>query len=490
MTTLVDVTAAIPSSVTDDVYLNAWVDFNQDGVWDDDQEHIFRDETLVDGLNPLRFFVPTWATPTSQGAPAVARFRMSTEHGLGYWGEAPDGEVEDYALEILFGAPDTDGDGVPDEVEEGAPGGDGDGDGTPDALQSGVASLPNLETGGYVTLVVTPPVSLHDVRPHPDPPHDAGSEGMDFAAACFEFELRDVPASGLAHVTMYLHESAAWSTYYSYGGLPSYPADHWYPFLASSPGAEILGDRIELLFEDGERGDHDLTSNGAVTHLGGPAINRHSEPWQNPRTREDVSNDYHIAPNDVLLVINKINRDGSQKLPVPPVPPELPPFYYDVSGDNHLSPVDALIVINDLNEHGPRRVPPVNTKSSSRGLEIISRTDVAAEASEGESSGDLLVLPPLMDVRSAGHSATLPQLPALDAVSLQLDRGFARYYQDRDPQWSSLGDVRSAAVPDRLGIAAKADRRPLVTEELDDRWDELLDELADDVLPLWTDIAI
>lgn len=51
---------------------------------------------------------------------------------------------------------DSDGDGVPDVVEDGAPnGGDGNGDGVLDKTQSNVASLPSATGGGYVTVVVS-----------------------------------------------------------------------------------------------------------------------------------------------------------------------------------------------------------------------------------------------------------------------------------------------------------------------------------------------
>ncbi len=52
--------------------------------------------------------------------------------------------------------PDSDGDGVPDPVENGAPNaGDGNGDGTADGQQGNVASLPSATGQGYVTVVTS-----------------------------------------------------------------------------------------------------------------------------------------------------------------------------------------------------------------------------------------------------------------------------------------------------------------------------------------------
>ena len=87
--------------------LNAWIDFNADGDWDDADEQIFTDEPLAAGVNPLVFSVPGGA---SQGDDTFARFRVDTAGGLSFAGAADDGEVEDYQVsveELDFGdAPD------------------------------------------------------------------------------------------------------------------------------------------------------------------------------------------------------------------------------------------------------------------------------------------------------------------------------------------------------------------------------------------------
>lgn len=80
--------------------LNAWIDFNGDSDWNDPYEQIFVNELLSAGVNNLSFFVAPDAIPADQSAPAFARFRFSTEKNLQPWGEAPDGEVEDYALTV------------------------------------------------------------------------------------------------------------------------------------------------------------------------------------------------------------------------------------------------------------------------------------------------------------------------------------------------------------------------------------------------------
>lgn len=77
-------------------YLNAWIDFNADGDFDDRGEQVFADVLLATGVNPLTFLVPAEA---AQG-PTFARFRFNSRGLLGSTGPAEDGEVEDYRIQI------------------------------------------------------------------------------------------------------------------------------------------------------------------------------------------------------------------------------------------------------------------------------------------------------------------------------------------------------------------------------------------------------
>lgn len=84
--------------------LSAWVDFNDDGDWNDPGEKIFSGTLLAAGLNRLSFGVPQKAVPTTGKDPTVARFRFSTRRVQSHHGPAPDGEVED--LPVLIEQPD------------------------------------------------------------------------------------------------------------------------------------------------------------------------------------------------------------------------------------------------------------------------------------------------------------------------------------------------------------------------------------------------
>jgi len=78
-------------------YLDGWVDFDASGDWAEGEERVFpRSAALNEGFNWLGVDVPENASPVA----TYARFRFSSIGGLGPEGEAPDGEVEDYALRI------------------------------------------------------------------------------------------------------------------------------------------------------------------------------------------------------------------------------------------------------------------------------------------------------------------------------------------------------------------------------------------------------
>ncbi|GAM74229.1 hypothetical protein JCM19241_5425 [Vibrio ishigakensis] len=77
-------------------YLSAWFDWNQDGDFDDEGEHVFQDAELDQGNNPLYFTAPVNATIGN----TWARFRFSQQTGLDYFGGATSGEVEDYSINV------------------------------------------------------------------------------------------------------------------------------------------------------------------------------------------------------------------------------------------------------------------------------------------------------------------------------------------------------------------------------------------------------
>ncbi|MBN1999463.1 T9SS type A sorting domain-containing protein, partial [candidate division KSB1 bacterium] len=77
-------------------YLNAWIDFNNDGDWQDPGEQVAVNQLLSAGSNQVVFPMPTAVASPS----LFARFRFSSERDLSFNGYAPDGEVEDYLMPV------------------------------------------------------------------------------------------------------------------------------------------------------------------------------------------------------------------------------------------------------------------------------------------------------------------------------------------------------------------------------------------------------
>ncbi|MBN2357507.1 T9SS type A sorting domain-containing protein [candidate division KSB1 bacterium] len=75
--------------------LKGWIDFNQDGNWNDPGELVL-DRQISANLNVLPIIVPTDA----KEGDTYARFRFSKETIMDWRGILPDGEVEDYLMEV------------------------------------------------------------------------------------------------------------------------------------------------------------------------------------------------------------------------------------------------------------------------------------------------------------------------------------------------------------------------------------------------------
>jgi len=76
--------------------VDAWIDFGQDGTWMEPRDQVLVQRDLLPGVNQVEIAIPGDAVL----GVTFARFRLSRFGGLTYDGPAPDGEVEDYAVEI------------------------------------------------------------------------------------------------------------------------------------------------------------------------------------------------------------------------------------------------------------------------------------------------------------------------------------------------------------------------------------------------------
>ena len=93
------------SNVSQTAYVDAWIDFVGDGTWGSTdrlyEEQIIVSAPVQNGSHTFRYAVPAWAASGT----SYARVRVSSAGGLGPRGQADDGEVEDYQVEILAPVP-------------------------------------------------------------------------------------------------------------------------------------------------------------------------------------------------------------------------------------------------------------------------------------------------------------------------------------------------------------------------------------------------
>jgi hypothetical protein len=81
--------------------LDGWFDFNNDGDFQDQFEHVYASYSLQAGINEVPLTIPANASI----GPRFARFRFSSQGGLAPTGLAVDGEVEDYLIQIYGNSP-------------------------------------------------------------------------------------------------------------------------------------------------------------------------------------------------------------------------------------------------------------------------------------------------------------------------------------------------------------------------------------------------
>jgi len=173
-----------------------------------------------------------------------------------------------------------DGDGIPDDVEDGAPNkGDGNNDGLPDKQQPNVTSLVDVVSGEYITIEAESSMRLKNIGTIDGSNVIAQSvtgdelNGLNFAHGFLRYEVLDVTPGADVSIKLYMNSTKRPVKYFKFGPTPDNPVDHFYEFdFDGETGAEFNGNVITLHFVDGKRGDADLTANGIIVDPGTPAI--------------------------------------------------------------------------------------------------------------------------------------------------------------------------------------------------------------------------
>lgn len=96
---------AITVNASADGVLNAWIDYAGNGDFADFDDQAITALPISPGSHEVTIAVP--CAPVALGGAVMARFRLSSEAALAAEGDAPDGEVEDYAVTLVRGGPST-----------------------------------------------------------------------------------------------------------------------------------------------------------------------------------------------------------------------------------------------------------------------------------------------------------------------------------------------------------------------------------------------
>ncbi|MCG8649334.1 MAG: GEVED domain-containing protein, partial [Pirellulales bacterium] len=333
--------------------LDAWIDFNQDGDWDDLGEQISNSLELAAGASVVSFTVPTGAAPGT----TAARFRISSAGGLAPTGAAADGEVEDYLVTL------RDGD-VTTEVSVGL---------VEAALAIHLETDEIRASAGDAVVFAAPSVNVRRLNVQGTLANETITveaaqtvTGLNLIGGGGDDVLRLAGDGGVFNLTdgsLHLQDFPSLDLSADGGSLLTLDAASVNALSPSSRTlAVIAGQGDKIAFSDSS--DWRLTE-PLVTPLRfvRTAINTANgqqrvqfdapNPWQNFLRLGDVNNDGLVTARDGLLIINELGRRAfsdpdTQVLNSPVETTPWPGFYFDHSGDGRVTALDAVRVINDL----------------------------------------------------------------------------------------------------------------------------------------------
>ena len=282
---------AMIQAAVGNAFLDGWIDFDHNGVWDHPAEQVLTSVPVASGRTSLTFQIPATAT----AGDTFARFRLTAAGNTTPSGLAADGEVEDYRVilgessfqqdvnDTLTLRINTTGETTTLEQED---------ESLALSLQNGNWSGDD-QTGvtgsGSSRLVVSssPTVALVQL---------IGREGQSF-----DFGDRNL-----------------WRM-----------------------GTPIRDDGLFMRVIE--------SRSGVTLQLAIDLPN----PWQNLVSGSDINNDLTVSVLDALQIINELGRGSftnlaNGQLTDPGQVAEWPGLYYDQSEDGRLTTLDALRVINEL----------------------------------------------------------------------------------------------------------------------------------------------
>ena len=383
--------------------VDAWIDFNRDGDWDDANEQIATSVEVNAGSNLLSFAIPAGANIGD----TAARFRLSSSGGLLPTGPAADGEVEDYWLSIL------DGNASPDVTVN-----------DPEAIASLVLEDNQVVVRGSSEILFSVPLESVGVL-NVDGQSDDDTITLDFSGGSVILEGGLNLDGAVGDNTLVL---AGGDSDFSFAEA-TFQASNFSLIDLGDENANVItvdaasvsalstagpitirggdGDTIRFADSDDWRYDDPIEVDGRFTHQIANIVSDQvlqvdlANVWQNVTNPSDTNGDGNVTAGDALLVINELanNRfsDAETQELVDPTVQEWPGFFYDQNGDNRASALDALRIINFLDRQ--------NLGEGEAESEAIVSSFLSATTSDAPASG-------LIDA----NATVVNEQPVLDAV--------------------------------------------------------------------------
>jgi hypothetical protein len=393
--------------------LDAWIDFNRDGDWDDAGEQISTNRSLVAGPNTFSVTAPSGAA----FGESYARFRFSSAGGLGPTGPALDGEVEDYRLEIQAVASYTVELKYTNNQEL-----------FRDLLNRYFVS-PDLDVIAEVYVDDNRTIGAAGVRQaFADLAYD--NDLIDFDPATLEFGPTFTSGrTGTVDEANQIVDEA--------GGIaPVQPqsADRQLLFrVRGTVKPDALAEQtFNLSLNPADQSPaHDTLLFGATQPVQAsyeiePIVVK-ANPWQNAANRFDVNHSGFITGLDALIIINRLNLQGPAVLPPPgeSIPTDNPPTplyptqaFFDVNGDGRVTAADALAVINELNagRGGAVLMAAGDGDQSIMATPIVAAPMLAAASNDSGPAlaSSLDVTPLAISVAGSGSTAVAPVIAAAE----------------------------------------------------------------------------
>ena len=331
--------------------LDAWIDFNGDGDWDDTGEQIATGLAVTSGANHVSFSVPT----TALAGATFARFRLSSAGGLSPRGAASDGEVEDYAVPIEAGnaasavTVDNDRDQVLIEVQN-----DvlrvGDASNSDTFYSGGVGEASQVVVNAGVQdneFVIDATSGLPAILLHGGGGVDQISlpQGdLDFTAGPLQAtSVEVVQMNGTSSQNILLDNDSVAAI--SETGTLTVLGSNGHTLTLADAGDWSIGNPTTVGGQFAIELTHNPSSNTIIASLGAQ--------WQNPIETSDVNGSGDVTAIDALLIVNELGRrayssDGNGELDDAGTADPFPGNFYDVDGNGQATALDALRVVNQL----------------------------------------------------------------------------------------------------------------------------------------------